>query len=242
MNIILASGLGYYTKNDQGERRSTIIKNKNRLLSVIKKHLPAQNTVVFVANRADNEENDIRSSVFFEALDKTGLRFVNKIILDARNKDKASTIISEADFVFITGGRILPGKEFYDEIRLKDLLSHCKGVIMGVSAGSMLLCKDIYNFPETAEDEFDTEYVEGMGLVQDIIFVPHFDGKTLSYQGHSDRDVVNESILPYSYKIKMTALPNGSYIFVNNNGMRSYGKVYELSNGKANKIKIRTKF
>ena len=238
MSIILTSKLDFSDKDENGVRHSKIIENKNEVLTNIIDRLTKYDTVVVVANDPNNIENDFRASTFFESLDKTGLVFKNKLILDERNKNKAKSIIESADLIFLTGGRIVSGKEFYTSIKLAKLLKNHKGVIIGASAGSMLLCKEICDFPEMMFDTFEAGYVDGLGLVDNILLIPHFDGETKTYQGNAERDIVKDYILPFSYKKEMIGVPNDSYILVDENGKKSYGDVFSIKDGNVVKIKI----
>lgn len=159
--------------------------------------------------------------------------------MDNRNKENAKSIIQSADLIFLTGGSVLSGKEFFETINLATLLKNYKGVILGASAGSMLLCKKVCNFPEMMIDTFDASFIEGLGIVNDILFIPHFDGNTCTYQGKVEKDILNDYIFPFSYKSEMIGVPNGSYILIDENEKKSYGDIFSIKNGKVKKIKIK---
>lgn len=242
MTIILASTIHYYNKDENGVRHSISIKDKNEILTNIINRLPKQESVVFIANDANNIQNDYIANIFFESLDKTGLLFKNKILLDNRNKNQAKSIIQNADLIFLKGGRVVCGKDFCTSIKLKKLLKKHKGIVIGESAGSMIMCKKIYNFPEMMFDTFEAGCEKGIGLVDNILFFPHFGGETKTYQSNAERDVVNNYILPYSCKKELIGVPNDSYILIDKNGKKSYGDIFSIKNGEVKKIKFENNF
>ena len=236
MIFFLTSIVNYYYKDSNGNRYSKKIDDENLILTNLLKSLKNFDIVVFVANNStDVNENDIRAKVFFEALDKTNLKFKNKILLDERNKNNAKKIIQNANLIFLTGGRIFSGKHFYDSINLKRLLKNSNAVVIGASAGSMLLCNNILNFPEMLTDTFNASYVKGLKLVKNIIYIPHFNGEKKQYEGNAERDIINDYLIPFSFKKEMIGVPNGSYIIADNNKTTSYGDIYLIKKGKIEK-------
>ena len=119
---------------------------------------------------------------------------------------------------------------------MKEIFNNYKGLVIGVSAGTMNLCKTVANFPEELVDLDEPRWLSGLGFYDGIV-IPHFDGENIAYQIPCDEiDVVNDYILPLSKDKEFIGLPNGSYVLIDNNGsVNYYGDVYKISNGAVTK-------
>lgn len=237
MIFILASKLKTYIKDENDNRIPTALDDENSILTNIKKYINNTNKIVSVANNEnDFTTNEERSQITFESFYKTGFKFKEQIILDARNKDNAKSILSDADVIILNGGKCLCQNDFFNEINLKDILKNKKdGIVMGISAGAMNLCNTIFNFPEELKDKNDPLFLDGMSFYNDII-IPHFDGE--QYQlDYNEIDIMNEYILPYSKKYEFIGFPNYSYILIDENNKKHYfGDIYKISKGEIIKI------
>lgn len=226
----------YYGEN--GERVPIALVDENGILFNIRKNLNKADRLVVVANdKNDFEDNDDKLKTVRESFYMAGSNFKEGIVLDARNGQAAREVISGADIVILTGGKCVCQAEFFREIGLKEILKSYDGIVIGVSAGSMNLGKQIANFPEAKADIKEPRWIEGMGFVDEII-IPHYDGQTDSYQFPcEDFDIAKDYILPMSIGREFIGLPNGSYIMVNMEGQKSYhGDAYGIANGKSTKM------
>lgn len=241
MAFILTSRLGTHRHNKDGSRTPIKIRNKNKILTNIKKNLRAKNRLVWVCNNPDDTiENDIRSNLIFKSFDLTFKKesFKEKIVLDSRNKSNTKEILESADIIILSGGKCLCQQNFFNEIHLKNILKNFKGVVIGTSAGTMNLCKTVANFPEEPADLEEPRWFEGLGFCDEII-IPHFDGKTKTYQIPLDEiDIVNDYILPMSKEKDFLGIPNDSYLLIDAEGNEKlYGKCYKISKGEVTRIK-----
>ena len=207
------------------------------MITNIKKYLKGYNKIVYVANNPKNiEENDVRIVPVFESFDKTGLNFKEKILLDCRNSRQAKEILTGADLIILSGGKCICQKKSFRKIGLKKFLQTYKGVVIGISAGTMNMCKTVANFPEERADLRERRWLRGLGFFDEII-IPHFDGETKTYQIECDEvDLINDYVLPMSYKHKFLGLPNFSYVLIDDDGnVFYYGDMYTILNGKVSK-------
>ncbi len=239
MTIILTSLLKSRIKDEEGNHIPIPIEDTNGMLTNIKNSLKKTTRFVSVANNPISfEENDERARQLFESITLTfgKDKFQEKILLDNRNMDKAESILKDADFIFLQGGKCLQQMEFFRSINLKAILSNFDGVVVGGSAGAMNLCDTIANFPEELVDLDEPRWFQGLGFYDQII-IPHFDGETLTYQIPCDEvDVINDYILPMSDGKKFLGLTNESYIMIDNhNNVKFYGDIYIISDGKVDK-------
>ncbi|MCH5156011.1 MAG: Type 1 glutamine amidotransferase-like domain-containing protein [Clostridiales bacterium] len=238
MVLFLTSLLRTHYYDESGARVPVALGNENEILANIKKRLKRINRLVVVANdQYDSADNAEKLSAVRESLRLSGMEFKEAVMLDVRNKSAAKEIISGADLIILTGGKCVCQAEFFREIGLKDILTGYNGIVIGVSAGTMNLCKTVANFPEEKSDLNDERWFDGMGFVSETI-VPHYDGKTNNYQfACEDFDVAKYYILPMSKERELVGLPNDSYIIIDHNGHKQYrGDVYIIADGKSKRL------
>lgn len=236
MAIMLTSSLATHIKDENGVRHSVPLKNINKIVSNIKKYVKKFDKVVYVANNPNSyEENDERKNTTFESLDKSGFVFKEKILLDGRNSEKAKQILQNANLVILCGGKCLCQLNFFNQINLKEILKNFDGLVIGISAGTMNLCKTVANFPEEECDLPEPRWLEGLGFYDKIV-IPHFDGENLKYQIECEIDLVKDWILPMSFKEPFIGIPNDSYILIDGNKIKFYGNMYLIDAGKVSKI------
>ena len=238
MILFLTSRLNTYMIDKDGNKQTIPLENVSRVLDNIKKYLNGTNRIVYVANDPNNVlENEEKIKNIIDSFSLAGIEFNEKILLEARNKKDAKNIILGADIVILSGGKILCQNKFFRSIRLKNILKRFNGIVIGISAGTMNLCKTVYNFPEEKADIKERKWVKGLGFYDKII-IPHFDGETNTYQIECEEvDVAGDYILPASHKKEFLGIPNGSYILIDNNkNVSFFGEMYAIENGVTKKI------
>lgn len=124
---------------------------------------------------------------------------------------------------------------FFNQINLKEILKNFDGLLIGISAGTMNLCKTVANFPEEECDLAEPRWLEGLGFYDKTV-IPHFDGENLKYQIECEIDLVKDWILPMSFKEPFIGIPNDSYILIDGNKIKFYGNMYLIDAGKVSKI------
>jgi len=243
MPIILASSFNASYKDDNGVRHPQIILDHNSFITNIKKLTPNRNRVVFVANDPyDFAVTDERANILFESLKITGLEFKEKIILDGKNKHDAKEIISNADLIFLSGGKLECQLEFFREINLLSLIDGHNGLFIGGSAGAMNLCDVVFNFPESLGDSDgksnDEFFLKGLGLYDGIV-IPHLDTNTMKYGITEDGfDTMKDFILPLSMGREFIAYADDSYILISKGTIQYFGDFYKIRDGKIIPINI----
>ncbi len=238
MAFILTSQLETNYKDENNIRHSIPIEDKNKILTNIKNFIKKYDKFVYVSNDPNNfDENEIKFVSMSESFHKTGLHFKENILLDSRNLNFAKEILQDADLIILSGGKCLCELEFFKHIHLKEILTNFKGLVISISAGTMNLCKTVANFPEENSDLDQPRWLEGLGFFSKII-IPHFDGKTKTYQiACEEIDVINDYVLPLSKEKEFIGMPNGSYILLDNNNVEYYGELYSIKNGKVKELK-----
>lgn len=144
--------------------------------------------------------------------------------------------MENADFIFLCGGHVPTQNEFFNKINLKELLFNFNGVICGGSAGSMNCAGKVYCPPELDGEALDPNfkrYYSGLELTN-INVMPHFqDEQFVVLDG---KHYLEDILLPDSFKTKMIAINDGSYI-VKKDGIETvYGEAFEIHNGVVKQI------
>jgi dipeptidase E len=152
MKLFLASDIGY-CKRIGNKKIAKDINNDNNFLNILKLNTLEKDCLVVVANNpSEYEKIDETAKILFESLRMSNFPFKRFVCLDNRNKTEAKKIISNADLIFLSGGKIECQNDFFNDIKLKELLGKSNACVIGSSAGSMNMCENIYNYPETEEE------------------------------------------------------------------------------------------
>lgn len=196
----------------------------------------AKNFVFLVNNPNEIEDNEVSAKFTYGALKDIGINLASCIVLDNRTSKNAEDIIKSADIIFLQGGKIQCQLDFIKQNKIDQYLKTCNAVLIGKSAGAMILCKEVYNYPETP-DEFDNaRFLRGLNFTDCLPIIPHFEETSGNVYCDPNVDVLNTFYLPDSERMSFLAIPNGSYIFVNNNEKKIFGEAFVIKNKCIKKI------
>lgn len=193
--------------------------------NLLKKDLKDARVLVGIAAGNDIKNSDM---YFYEGTEKypsivSIFKEISNIntfkLLDKRVTGKqAKEILKTADVIYLSGGDPYIQLDYIKNNGLGIILKSFKGIIVGVSAGSMNQGEKVYYCKD--EDYPKTEIYKGLGLVN-VIIDPHFD--------ISNKEQVSE-IKKWSEHIPIIGLPNDSFIVVDNDDIKFYGKNYQYYN------------
>ena len=192
---------------------------------------PGGRFLVIAAYPDEHARNDEMAETFAGCFGWHGMGFSQVKVLDSRNQEEAANLVAASDVILLAGGHVPAENAFFKEIALRELLIGYKGVIMGVSAGSMNAADTVYVQPEEAGEAVDPCFVrwtQGLGLTDKNI-LPHYN-------------MVRDNILdglrlfedvtyPDSAGHPLYVLLDGSYILETEEGSTLYGEAYLLHNG-----------
>ena len=225
MNIILTSGPNFYVKKDNGERKAVKLEN-TQLVEEIKKCVTRYNSLLFICSDPDDyKKSELFAKIIEKSLSLSGIKFDYSDLLDSRNWLFTKSLVKNSDLVILLGGDPILQMEFFNNIELKDKLKGFNGCIMGISAGSINLAKNAYCSKD--EDVTESLYYKGLGLV-DINIEPHFD--------INDIERINNILLPDSNKTSFIALPNESFVVINDKDFKLCGEAYYFKENSYKKI------
>ena len=205
---------------------------RNEFVANLRKYVaPGGRLLVIAAWPDDYARNDEMAQTFAGCFAWHGMGFRQADVLDSRNAERADELVAASDVILLAGGHVPTENAFFKAIGLRELLVGYKGVIMGVSAGSMNAADTVYVQPEEAGEAVDPHFVrwtQGLGLTDKNI-LPHYN-------------MVKDNILdglrlfedvtyPDSAGHPLYVLPDGSYILEADGASTLYGEAYLLHNG-----------
>ena len=210
---------------------------RNAFVANLRRHVaPGGRFLVIAAWPDGHARNDEMAQTFAGCFAWHGMGFTQVDVLDSRNADCAAELVAASDVILLSGGHVPTENTFFKSIGLREKLVGYKGVIMGVSAGSMNAADTVYVQPEEAGEAIDPHFVrwtQGLGLTGKNI-LPHYN-------------MVRDNILdglrlfedvtyPDSVGHPLYVLPDGSYILEHGGRSELYGEAYLLHNGVMERI------
>lgn len=223
MNLILTSGQSF-SKKINGERKAIKLENKE-FVDYIKKNVKSNNLLFICSSPDDYKKNEQFASIITKSLSLSGIKFDYCDLLDSRNWLFTKSLVKNSDLIILLGGDPVEQIEFFNSIELKEKIKGTKGCIMGISAGTINLAKNAYC---SKDDKIESSiYYKGLGLT-DICIEPHFDVE--------DKERIENILLQDSKKSPFIALPDESFITINDKDISLYGDAYYFSEGDYKKI------
>jgi len=208
-----------------------ILSNANNFVDRVREALPQNPTALFICSDPDDHEMTCRfaaetTGAFVEA----GIAFSSYQVLDWHNARRAYSLVSASDLIILSGGHVPTQNAFFRKIRLRHLLRHFHGVVMGISAGSMNMAEEVYVQPE-APGESDPEFqrfAPGLALTG-VNICPHYQ-KVKDYELDGLRlfeDITYADSMGHCF----FALPDNSYFYQDENCLLLCGKAYRIKDG-----------
>ncbi len=234
MKVFLTSNLNHYEKID-GVKVAKEIDNKNGLVDQLKSKLDGTRGILYIPADASNKDKiEEYSKILFDALRLSGIVFDNYYVVDDKSSvgDVRDKVLN-SDLVFLFGGDTFTQMQYFEEIKLRDILSNYGGVIVGQSAGAINLAEDVYNSPECEEDLSRPSSYKGLGKTN-INIEPHFVLDTSNFD--SDEMLHRSAMLEESKKRDLYAILDGSHIFDDGVECTIYGECYLLRDGEVKKM------
>ncbi len=184
----------------------------------LKKDIKNNDTIVFIATTFDDyEKNDLYYNNLIKHFKNIDITFNKAYLIDNR---VAKDYILKSNIIFLMGGDTKKQIDSVKEYDLFEILKSKEGIILGVSAGSMnqssrVVYKNDYN-------NYVIEDYEGLGYI-DINIYPHLDFNNIDYL---------KEVFEVSNYTKTVALPNDSFIRIENNNIDFVGEYYTIQNSK----------
>ena len=183
-----------------------------------------------------HEPTAMYAASMWENLNQAGIRVLEASILDGQNADRAAALVASADLIVLGGGHVPTQNRFFQEIGLKDLLRGWSGVLIGISAGTMNSAETVYAQPELEGEAVSADYerfLPGLGLTR-VNILPHYQAV---------RDEVLDGLrlfedITFSDSMGRCfyAIPDGSYLYVDENATELRGEAWRIRDGAMEKL------
>ena len=204
----------------------------NHFVDNLRKFWPEDARNLMISAFPEDERANDQMCEFFEAVTRdAGLSVGCFELWDNRTKDTSLKKLLSYDVIWLGGGHVPTQNQFFHQINLINHIKKFKGIVIGISAGTMNAAENVYAQPELDGEALDPEYqrfITGLGLTKTNI-LPHYqmvkdhylDGMRL-FEDITYKDSVNHRFL---------ALVDGSYLFVKDGVETVYGEAYEICDG-----------
>lgn len=204
----------------------------NGFVEELRKALPNPCRGLFVCSSPDSpDKNALYSDILRRWFEASGFRFSAYDVLDRRNADAAAALVRDAELIYLAGGHVPTQNTFFAEIGLKELLRDFDGVLVGCSAGSMNSAETVYVHPELDGEAVDPEFARfrpGLGLTKTMI-LPHI--QDIRNDVLDGLRVIEDIALPDSFGREFLALPDGSYLLIENGSEVLRGEAFRIKDG-----------
>lgn len=218
--------------------RPELLSNKNHFVDRLKGDWKPHSKCVLIASEPDDTKfNSAMAKTYLECFNRSGLSMDSIDVLD-RREPKTVEILDRFDVVILAGGHVPTENAWFHQIRLREHLQHFRGIVIGISAGTMNCAEVVYAQPEEEGEALNPHYqrfLEGLGLTKTKV-IPHYnqtidavlDGKRL-FQDITFPDSMGESFY---------CLTDGAYIRKDTKTKKEvlYGEAYLISDGEIGMI------
>lgn len=198
--------------------------------------VPGSSCVIIAASPDAYALNDQMAWTFEQAFAYHGMALRKMVLIDSRNEAELPTALRESGVVILGGGHVPTQHAFFERLGLRELIQDYTGIVMGISAGTMNCCDEVYAQPEETGEAVDPAYqrfIRGLGLT-DVMVLPHYQ-KVKDYWLDGQR-LYEDITYGDSYGHVFYALIDGSYVLVENGSAVIYGEAYEIKDGQMRQI------
>lgn len=208
-----------------------IMDPQNGLVWRLKQVLPPYCRCLYICSSPDRRDlNCTFGADVFQIFAQEGMPFSHYAVLDGDNFYEAKKLVGESDLIVLAGGHVPTQNAFFHRIKLPELLKDYDGVVLGISAGSMNMAKTVYAQPEEpGESSPDYQkFIPGLGLTT-VNILPHYQ-KVFNDEVDGLR-LYEDITYPDSMGNRFFVLPDGSYIYQDEQQLILCGKGYSLCDG-----------
>ena len=180
--------------------------------------------------------NDEMTDYYRRAAENSGLEIACFDLWDERWQIRSREEFLSYDVIFLAGGHIPTEMDWFRKIGLKGLLEGYEGIVIGTSAGSMNAAEIVYAWPEEEGESFKTMeelFYPGLGLCRTQI-VPHY--QKVKDNWLDGRQMFTDITCSHSYGRKIYAIPDGSYVWVENGVETLYGDAWLVADGEISRF------
>ena len=180
----------------------------------------------------EHDRNDAMAADFASAFAALGRPLARMTMLDGRmTAEEIRRAVDDCGVLLLAGGHVPTQNRWFREIGLSAMLSGFQGVVIGISAGSMNSCGDVYAQPEEPGEALDPGYrrfLSGLGLT-DVMVLPHL--QRVRDSRVDGLRLFEDISIPDSQGRRFWAIPDGSYVLQEQGRAVMCGESWELRDG-----------
>lgn len=178
----------------------------------------AENKSIYILDLTSNDKKLLAKyrgflTSYFKEIGAKDVNFIS----ESNSRQDIKRNFNNSGTIYLPGGNTETLLQNVKEKELVSLVKSFEGVIIGNSAGALVLCKDVVLTKD--EDVKETKVLDGVGLVDFGIDV-HYDNSH------------DEELLELCNKRKIYGIPERSVVMINNGKLDFKGKIYEFNRGK----------
>ena len=192
--------------------------------------------LIISAFPADIPANMEMRSFMEQALEISDLSLSAVDIWDDRTEEYSREALCSYDVIFLGGGHVPTENAYFDRIGLRDMIRDFEGMIIGISAGTMNAAETVYAQPEEEGEALDPDYerfIPGLGLT-DLNILPHL--QMISGMELDGMKIIEEISLGDSFGHEFLAIPDGSFVLIEEGMAALYGEGWQIRDGQMTQI------
>jgi dipeptidase E len=192
--------------------------------------------LIISAFPADIPANMEMRSFMEQALEISDLSLSAVDIWDDRTQEYSREALCSYDVIFLGGGHVPTENAYFDRIGLRDMIRDFDGMIIGISAGTMNAAETVYAQPEEEGEALDPDYerfIPGLGLT-DINILPHL--QMIAGMELDGMKIIEEISLGDSFGHDFLAIPDGSFVLIEEGLSTLYGEGWQIKDGQMRQI------
>ena len=219
-----------------GKRYPSCLDEANGFVAKLKQHWRENVKLLIISASPDEPElNDSIRDIFAQSFPMSGLPVGAVDICDSRTEALVRDL-SAYDVVLLAGGHVPTQNAFFGKIQLKERLKVFDGILIGISAGTMNCAELVYALPELegeSEDRGYQRFLTGLGLTK-LMVIPHY--QSLKEDVLDGKRVIEDIAYPDSMGREFYALPDGSFLEIENGTTTLCGEGYLIKDGEIRQI------
>ncbi len=192
---------------------------------------PLNRCLMIAASPEIHPENDEMTNYFHRAFLNANLSCGCFELWDDRRIPFTREQLHSYDVILLAGGHVPTERRWFERIHLKELIAGFSGIVIGISAGSMNAARTVYGWPERKGESADPNhslFFPGLGLANTIV-LPHYQKIKGSFL--DGRALFEDITCSHSFGRRFYAIPDGSYVLVENGVETLYGEADLITQG-----------
>jgi len=226
----------YLTSSPTGDLNGDYVPDgfdpRNGFLEDLRSHwIPYGRCLMITAFPDDIPASEEMTEYFRSCMIRSGLTFSAFDLWDCRTVRPEKELLHSYDLVFLGGGHVPTQLAFFRRLNLRELFEGFRGIVVGISAGTMDCADWVYAEPEEDGEAVDPNYKRwerGLGLT-DIHILPHHQLER--WKMLDGMRLFEDIVFPDSMGNVFISIPDGSYIRCENGEDHYYGEYHVIENG-----------